>query len=131
MAEAFSNLSSTSRFRDEILARVASEDLDTVPDEFDPQERFVISSIRAATCRPDISAMCAFVYSEAPRHDTIELGFTRIAHMQDGYGELSGHIVATNQDANNGMSRLCSQPSPSRIMEELEESCLHDRCTVF
>ena len=51
--------------------------------------------------------------------------------MQDGYGELSGYIVATNQDVNNGMSRLCSQASPNRIMEELEEMSLHERPTVI
>ena len=131
MADASSSPFSPGRFRDELLALVASQDLDTVPDEFDPPERFVVNSIRAATRRPDLSAMCAFVYSEAPRPDTIELGFTRIAHMQDGHGELSGYIVATNQDANNGMSRLCNQPSPHRIMEDLEEISLHDRCTVI
>ena len=122
---------SSGRFRDELLALVASQDLDTVPDEFEPSERFVINSIRAATRRPELTAMCAFVYSEAPRPDTIDQGFTRIVHMQDGHGELSGHIVATNQDANNGMSRLCTQPSPDRIMEELEQLSFQDRGTVI
>ena len=131
MADASPSPSPPGPFRDDILSLVASQDLDTVPDEFDPPERFVINSIRAATRRPGLSAMCAFVYSEAPQPDTIELGFTRIAHMQDGHGELSGYIVATNQDANNGMSRLCNQPSPDRIMEELEEIALHDRHTVI
>ena len=131
MADASPSPSPPGPFRDDILSLVASQDLDTVPDEFDPPERFVINSIRAATRRRDLSAMCAFVYSEAPRPDTIELGFTRISHMQDGHGELSGYIVATNQDANNGMSRLCSQASPNGIMEELEEISLHDRCTVI
>ena len=119
------------RFRDELLALVATQDLDAIPDECDPTERFVINSIRAAIRRQDVSAMCAFVYSEAPLPDTIELGFKRIAHMQDGHGELSGYIVATNQDANNGMSRLCNQPLPDRIMAELEEISLHQRCTVI
>ena len=131
MADASPIQSQPGPFRNDILALVASQDLDTVPDEFDPPERFVINSIRAATRRSDLSSMCAFVYSEAPRPDTIELGFSRIAHMQDGYGELSGYIVATNQDVNNGMSRLCSQASPNRIMEELEEMSLHERCTVI
>ena len=131
MADASANPTLPDRFRDELLALVATQDLDAIPDEVDPTERFVINSIRAATRRQDLSAMCAFVYSEAPRPDTIELGFTRIAHMQDGYGELAGYIVATNQDANNGMSRLCNQPLPDRIMEELEELSLHDRCTVI
>ena len=131
MADASSSLSSLARFRDDLLTLVASQDLDTVPDEFDPPERFVINSIRAATHRPGLSTMCAFVYSEAPQPDTIELGFTRISHMQDGHGELSGYIVATNQDVNNGMSRLCKRPSPDGIMQVLEEIFLHDRCTVI
>jgi len=131
VADASSNPLSTGRFRDELLALVALQDLDAIPDECDPSERFVINSIRAATRRPDLSEMCAFVYSEAPRPDTIELGFSRIAHMQDGHGELSGYIVATNQDANNGMGRLCNQTSPDGIMHELEETSLQDRCTVI
>ena len=131
MSDGSSRSLSSDRFRGELLALVASQDLDTVPDEFDPSERFVVNSIRVATRHPNLSAMCAFVYSEAPQPDTVELGFTRIAHMQDGHGELSGHIVATNQDANNGMSRLCKHPSPNEIMEELEEISLQDRCTVI
>ena len=131
MADASPSPSPPGPFRDDILALVASRDLDRVPDEFDPKERFVINSIRAATRRPDLSAMCAFVYSEAPLPDTIELGFALIAHIQDGHGELAGYIVATNQDVNNGMSKLCSHASPNRIMEELEEFSLHDRCTVI
>ena len=91
----------------------------------------MINSIRAAARRSDLSAMCAFVYSEAPRPDTIELGFARIAHIQDGHGELAGYIVATNQDVHNGMSKLCSHASPNRIMEELEEFSLDDRYTVI
>ena len=131
MADTSPSLSPPSPFHDDLLALVALQDLDTVPDEFEPPERFVINSIRAATRRPDLSAMCAFVYSEAPLPDTIELGFTRIAHMQDGHGELSGYIVATNQDVNNGMTRVCSEASPIQIMEELEGFSLHDRCTVI
>ena len=131
MAEASSGPTSADRFRGELLALVATQDLDAIPDEFDPPERFVVNSIRAATRRPGLSAMCAFVYSDAPRPDTVELGFTRIAHMQDGHGELSGYIVATNQDVNNGMSRLSDHPLPDRIMEELEEFSLQDRCTVI
>ena len=131
MADASASPTLPDLFRDDLLVLVATQDLDAIPDEFDPTERFVLNSIRAATRRQDLSAMCAFVYSEAPRPDTIELGFTRIVHMQDGHGELSGYIVATNQDANNGMSKLCNQPFPHRIMEELEEFSLQDRCTVI
>lgn len=131
MLDASSSPLSHGKLRSEVLALVASQDLDAVPDEFDPSERFVVSSIRAAIRRPNLSAMCAFVYSEAPQPDTTEQGFTRIAHMQDGHGELSGYIVVTNKDANNGMSRLCKQPAPNQIMEELEEISLQDRCTVI
>lgn len=119
------------QIREDLLALVAAQDLDAVPDEMEAQERFVISSIRAATRNSEVSEMCAFVYSEASGSDTIDRGFSRVAHMQDGHGEISGKIIATNQDANNGMSRLCKDPSPETIMDELEEARLADRCTVF
>lgn len=122
---------SLSGLRDELLAIVASQDLDAIPDEFGATERFIVNSIRAVTRRSDILAMCAFVYSEAPRHDTSGLGFNRIVHIHDGYGTVSGNIVATNQDANNGMSRSCTLTSPEAIMGELEEAHLEKRCTVI
>ncbi len=131
MDKASSSPSGTALFREDILARVALEDLDSVPDEFDPPERFVVNSIRAAIRRPDLSSTCAFVYSEAPKADTIELDFFQIFHMQDGHGELSGYIVVTNQDANNGMCRSCSQHSLGQIMDELERMELHEQCTVI
>ena len=114
-----------------LFETVAAQDLDVIPHDFDSKERFVFNSIRAATQRSNLSAICAFVYSEAPRPETASFGFSRIAHMQDGYGKLDGHIVATNQDANNGMHRLCNSPSPEGIMDELEKLNFQNRCTVI
>ena len=114
-----------------LLRAVASENLDTIPDEFSGQIRFIIGSIRAVSRRTDIPTMCAFVYTEAPAPETKPLGFSRIAHMQDGYGSIGGCIVATNQDANNGMHRMCESCTPADIMDELEELDFGERCAVI
>lgn len=118
-------------YRNKLFATVAAQDIDAIPDDIDAIDRFTLNSIRAVTHRSDISAMCAFVYSEAPRPETSTSGFHRIAHMQDGHGIISGNIIATNQDANNGMSRPCKTATPEAIMDELEDINLGDRCTVI
>ena len=114
-----------------LLRAVASENLDAIPDEFSDQDRFIVSGIRAAAGRADVPAMCAFVYSEAPSSETVQFGFVRIAHMQDGHGSIEGCIIATNQDANNGMRRPCKLRTPEEIMNELEELGFGERCTVI
>lgn len=113
------------------LEAVASEDLETIPDEFSGEARFVLGGIRVATRRADVDTMCAFVYSEAPSPETTRFGFDRIVHMQDGHGSIDGCIIATNQDANNGMCRSCKSCTPGEIMDELEELGFGDRCTVI
>lgn len=115
----------------QLLAAVASENLDTIPDDFSDIARFVIGSIRAAARRTDLQAMCAFVYSEAAGPETKAHGFARVAHMQDGHGAFGGSLVATNRDANNGMLRACSQVEPSAIMDEIDALGLSDRCAVI
>ena len=115
-----------------LLEAVASEDLETIPDEFSGEARFILGGIRVAARRADVTTMCAFVYSEAPSSDTVQFGgFTRIAHMQDGHGSIGGSIIATSQDANNGMRRSCRSCTPGDIMNELEELCFGDRCTMI
>ena len=115
----------------DLLQAVASEDLDVIPDEFSDQKRFILSGIRAAARRADVSAMCAFVYSEAPSPETVQFEFSRIAHMQDGHGSIGGCIIATNQDANNGMYRSCQSCTPAEIMDEIEELGFGERCAVI
>ena len=114
-----------------LLKAVASEDLETIPDEFSGEARFVLGGIRVAARRTDVDTMCAFVYSEASFSETARFGFNRIVHMQDGHGSIDGRIIATNQDANNGMCRSCKSCTPERIMDELEELGFGDRCTVI
>ncbi len=97
----------------ELLKVVAAENLDSIPDDFSDIARFVIGCVQAAARRSDIQAMCAFVYSE------------------DGHGSLSGALIATNRDANNGMVRSCTKAEPAAIMDEIEVLALADRCTVI
>ena len=117
--------------REDLLRAVASENLDAIPDEFGDEQRFIVSSIRAAAQRVESQSTSAFVYSEAPRSDVAEYGFQRIAHMQDGHGSIDGSIIVTNQDANNGMHRSCALPTPDGVMDELELLAFGNRCTVI
>src|SRR5690349_19201473 len=89
-----------------ILKAVASENIDTIPDDFSDSARFVLGSIRAVGRRTDLDAICAFVYSDAASPETNGRHFIRVAHMQDGYGAISGSLVVTNREANNGMTRI-------------------------
>ena len=117
--------------KEDLLRSVASENLDAIPDEFDEEQRFIVGSIRAAERRTQLTKTCAFLYSDAPRADVSELGFARIAHMQDGHGSIDGSIIVTNQDANNGMVRSCDVPTPDGLMDEIESLALGSRCTVI
>ena len=114
-----------------LLQAVASEDLDSIPDEFTDEERFVVASVRATARRTDLALMCAFVYSEAPSNDTAAFGFKRIVHMQDGHGVIQGCIIVTNQDANNGMKRSAEDIAPENLMKEIEECGLGERCAMI
>lgn len=114
-----------------ILKAVAAENIDAVPDDYSDATRFVVAAIRAAARRTDLTELCAFVYSEAAGPDTSGHGFSRIGHMQDGHGAMSGSLIATNREANNGMARGCAQTDPAAIMDELDALGLNDRCTVI
>src|SRR5690348_7654454 len=100
-----------------LLQRVAAENIDAIPDDLSDLARFVIGCIRAAARRADLQTMCAFVYSEAAGADTATLGFSRIAHMQDGHGVVAGSLIVSNRDVNNGMRRECATAEPAAIME--------------
>ena len=118
-------------FRLDLLRAVVSEDLDAIPDDLSSEVRFIVGSIRAVARRPDVVRLCAFFYTEAPSPETEAYGFARIAHMQDGYGNIDGCLVATNQDANNGMHRRSESCTPADIMNELEQLCFGNRCAVI
>ena len=113
------------------LSAVASEDIDIVLDDFSDAARFIIACTRAAARRQNMQDFCAFVHSDATKADTDGKGFVRIAHMQDGHGELSGALVVTNREAHNGMTRLSSEAEPAKIMEEIESLGLGDHCAVI
>ena len=116
---------------EDLLRRVTTTSFGDIPDDLPDEHRFIVSSIRAATQASDMQSLCVFVYSEAAMAETSKDGFTRIAHMQDGHGSLSGSIIATNHSANNGMLRRCEDSSPEEIINELEGLELGERCAVF
>lgn len=105
--------------------------IDEIPEDLPDEDRFILSSVRIATQRLDVQSMCAFVYSEAARHETESHGFARAIHMKDGHGDIAGCIVVTNRDANNGMSRICAEANPAAIMDELEDLGFDEKCTVI
>jgi hypothetical protein len=114
-----------------LLAVVAAEDIDHIPEDLDDSARFVISAVRAVAHRAEACSLCAFVFSAAPSADGKALGFNRIAHMQEGHGNLENMIVLTSRDANNGFSRSAMHVSIAEMMTELEELSFDNRLTVF
>lgn len=122
---------SHSSLKTHILEAVAVEDIDQIPPDFDDAARFVICAVRAIARRPVAAGLCCFVYSEAPLPDGKPHGFSRVAHMQDGHGDLDGSAVLTSRDANNGALRALENPTILRLMDLLEECGLRDRLTVF
>ena len=114
-----------------LLRVVTDENFEDIPDEFSDEQRFIVASIRAVAKRTDVHSICAFVYSEAAASETRNFGFQRIAHMQDGYGNIGGNIIVTNQTANNGMYRPCQSNTPDNVMDELETLSFGERCTVI
>ena len=113
------------------LLAVVSENLDTVPDDLPSDIRFVVGSIRAVARRADVLSLCAFFYTDAPLPETRGFGFSLIAHMQDGHGNIDGCLIATNQDANNGMHRRSASCTPAEFIDELEEMHFGNRCAVI
>jgi hypothetical protein len=122
---------SRSALKAHILEAVAVEDIDQIPPDFDDAARFIICAVRAIARRSAGASLCCFVYSEAPMPEGKPLGFSRVAHMQDGHGDLDGSAVLTSRDANNGALRALQDPTILQLMGLLEDCGLDDRLTVF
>lgn len=131
MAETVVNKLTGSSLKSAVLAAVATEDIDHIPEDLDDDARFVICAVRAVAHRSETCPLCVFVFSSAPSAEGKPLGFARIAHMQEGHGDLTNMIVLTSRDANNGFSRAVAQPSVAEAMTELETLALDNRLTVF
>lgn len=113
-----------------LLKSVVLKEIDQIPSDFDDQRRFLLAATRAAATRPYDKGFCIFIYSECAANEAGEQGFQRIAHIQDGYGELISNFVLTNRDANNGMRREFSATDPAEIFTELESTGFGGHCTV-
>jgi len=121
----------SSSIKDALLLAVAMEDIDHIPPEFNDLARFVICAVNVVARRAEGNGFSLFVYSEAPIPEGKPLGFTRVAHMQDGHGDVFGRVVLTSRDANNGSSIAVGGTSVDACMNRLESLGLDDRLTVI
>lgn len=131
MSDSLADQLLVSASKEVLLRAVAAEDMDHIPPEFDDPARFLICAIRAVAKRASPCDVCAFVYSDAPRTDGQEHGFVRIAHMQDGCGDLNNRIVLTSRDSNNGYERQATIGTIVGLFEEIEQLALDTRMTVI
>jgi hypothetical protein len=130
MPETLADKLAESTLKDAVLQNVASDDLDQIPPDFDDESRFVVCAVRSVATRTAVSSLCAFVYSEAPVKEGQPLGFERVLHMQDGYGEMDGKVVLTGRDANNGAYLNVACGDVAEFFSELERLGVADRPTV-
>lgn len=114
-----------------LLRQVAAEDIDTIPDALPDDARFAVAAVRAVAGREVDCEICVFVHSPAPMQEGEPLGFDRVVHMQTGHGSLSGSVVLTSRDANNGAIATLGITDPALIMAKLKEMHLEDRWTLF
>lgn len=131
MAESLAIQLNSTSLKSALLEAVAAESLDQIPSDFDDQSRFVINAVRAVAHRPQVCALCVFVYSEAPVAEGKGHGFNRTPHMQDGHGQLESMAILTGRDANNGAARQLEKATVANLMDELEQIGLGDRVTVI
>lgn len=117
--------------KEALLRRVASEDIDSIPDDLPDTSRFLVSTVRAAMRKTPACSLCVFVHSSAPTADGRPHGFVRVFHMQDGHGDIDGHIVLTNRDAINGTRRQLSKPTIDAAMDDLESMGLGSKQTLI
>lgn len=114
-----------------LLRRVALEDITSVPDDLDDATRFVVSAVRSVARRNVATGLTTFVRSEAPGPDGKVMGFARVAHLQDGHGDLQDKIVLASPEVNNGTSGSAPSGDPSEVMNTIESFKWDTRATVI
>jgi hypothetical protein len=115
-----------------LLETVAAEDLDQIPPDFDDLVRFVICAVRGVARRSNATGLSIFIYSDAPLPEGRPHGFTRIMHMQDGHGVVSGMTILTSRDANNGACRAHPDGRTlEALIDDLEALALEKRTAVI
>jgi hypothetical protein len=117
--------------KEALLRQVASEDIDSIPDDLPDPSRFLVSAVRAAMRKSPPCSLCVFLHSNAPVAEGKPHGFVRVSHMQDGHGDIDGHIILTNRDAVNGTRRALSQPTIDGAMDDLESMGLGGKQTLI
>ncbi|MDQ0466737.1 hypothetical protein QO010_004533 [Caulobacter ginsengisoli] len=131
MAETLAEQLNGSALKEMLLQAVAAEDLDHIPLDFDDQARFILSAVRAVAHREEACDLCALIYSDAPLADGAQGGFARIVHMQDGHGSMSGKMVLTGRDANNGSCHPLSDKTILAAIEQIEAAGFGSRATIL
>ena len=116
---------------EELLKKVALEDIQRMPDDLPDQDRFAVAAVRAIAARRTRCAFCVFVHSGAPGKEGQDLGFSRVAHMQTGNGRLENAVVLTSRDANNGSIAELASVDPVDVMSHLDSLGFSDRWTLF
>jgi hypothetical protein len=117
--------------KDDLLRRVASEDIDNIPDDLPDQYRFLVAAVRAAFRKTPACLLCVFVHTDAPVADGKQHGFERVLHMQDGHDDIDGHLILTNRDAHNGARRPLSKPTIAAAINDLEVMGFAAKCTLI
>lgn len=115
--------------RETLLRQVASEDIDSIPDDLPDQSRFLVSAVRAALRKS--CSLCVFVHTKAPIADGKPHGFKQVSHMQDGHGDIDGHLILTNRDSHNGARRQISKPTIEAAMGDLESMDFGSKWTLI
>ena len=111
-----------------LMALVAAQDLNALPEDLPEESRFLVSSIRAVARRE--CEFTVFVASNAPAVEGEGLGCAKVFHMQDGYGDLNRALVLAARDVNNGTFKplICSNAAEACVA--IEALNLGDRNTV-
>ena len=131
MSETLADALKGSALHDTVLRTVATQDLDSIPPDFDDQSRFVISSIRAVARHSITVNLCGFLYSEAPLPEGKPLGFEGVFHIQQGHGEIESTLVLTSRDANNGSKLSTSSPNMGAVMTDIQSLGLDSKMAVI
>ena len=131
MVDAAPATNNLSILKEALLRQVASEEIDSIPDDLPDPSRFVVAAVRAAMRKSPPCSLSVFVHSSAAMAQGKAQGFVRVSHMQDGHGDIDGHIILTNRDAINGARLPLSEPTIDAAMDNLESMGLGGKQTLI
>jgi hypothetical protein len=111
-----------------LMALVAAQDLNALPEDLPEESRFLLSSIRAVARRD--CEFTVFVASDAPWVEGENLGCAKLFHMQDGYGDLNRALVLAARDVNNGAFKPLTCSNAAEACVAIDALDFGDRNTV-